>query len=246
MNGWRGNGWFGIAAALLTGVLLLLSIDMGPVGPLALVAPVPLLVYALCAPRAWPVFAAAAVARAIGMGGVVYVYGRHMPLAVMVGMLAVGAMVYGVTVLVTRWIARAAPAGAAVLAYPLLVVLAEWPFSQVSPHGAFGGMGHALVDVLPLLQVASLGGMAALMFIVALVPMALAVALARPAAARAALLVGGVPVLVALAFGALRLSQDYQSHARVALIAVDAHEARAYDGVAQDLEAARAFGAQIR
>jgi apolipoprotein N-acyltransferase len=49
-----------------------------------------------------------------------------------------------------------------------------------------------------------------------------------------------------LAFGFVRLSQDYQSHARVALIAVDATEARAYDGAAQDLAAARAFGAQIR
>jgi len=45
-NPWFASPRFGIIAALLTGVMFLLSIDMGPIGPLALIAPVPLLVYA--------------------------------------------------------------------------------------------------------------------------------------------------------------------------------------------------------
>jgi apolipoprotein N-acyltransferase len=119
-------------------------------------------------------------------------------------------------------------------------------FGLVSPNGSFGDMGYSLVDVLPLLQVASIGGMAALTFFVALVPMTLAVALVRPATARGALLAGGIPIVAALAFGFARLSQDYQTHARVALVGVDSTMAQAYRGEAQDLEAAQAFAAQVR
>jgi apolipoprotein N-acyltransferase len=107
-------------------------------------------------------------------------------------------------------------------------------------------MGYSLVDVLPLLQVASIGGLAAMTFCVALVPMAVAVAMARPAQARAALIAGGIPMLLALGFGIARLSQSYDSHARVALVGLDEFEARAYRGEAQGLESARAFAAQVR
>ena len=49
---WRANPWFGVISAAFTGVLFLASLDVGPWGPLALLAPVPLLIYALSAPRA--------------------------------------------------------------------------------------------------------------------------------------------------------------------------------------------------
>jgi apolipoprotein N-acyltransferase len=60
------------------------------------------------------------------------------------------------------------------------------------------------------------------------------------------LLAGAIPVVVALAFGFARLSQDYQTHARVALVGVDSILAQAYRGEAQDLDAAHAFAAQVR
>lgn len=71
---WQGAHGFGVLAVLLTGALLLASLDVGPVGPLVLVAPVPLLVYALNAPRTWHVGSAAFVARVIGALGMVYAY----------------------------------------------------------------------------------------------------------------------------------------------------------------------------
>jgi apolipoprotein N-acyltransferase len=93
--------------------------------------------------------------------------------------------------------------------------------------------------------VASLGGLPALTFCVALAPMALAVALATPAAARRALIAGGIPLLVAMGFGIARLSQDYESEARVALIGLDQFEAAAYAGEGADLAVAREFAALI-
>ncbi len=242
---WRTSPAFGPIAALLTGLLLLVSIDMGPIGPVALIAPVPLLVYALNAPRAWKVGLAAAAARAISTAGLLYAYGDVIPLPSMLILLALGAVMYAAVVLLTRWCARVAPPVLAVIAYPLWLVTFETLFGLVSPNGSFSAMGYSLVDVLPLLQVASLGGMAALTFCVALVPMSVAVAIARPADARAALLAGGVPIAAALLFGFVRLSQDYQSHARVALVGVDSTMVKAYRSEAGDVEAARDFAAQV-
>ena len=71
---WRGSPWFGVASTVFTGMLFLVSLDVGPWGPLALLAQVPLLIYALSAPRALTVALAAAGARAIGLIGIVLVY----------------------------------------------------------------------------------------------------------------------------------------------------------------------------
>src|SRR5689334_6647929 len=64
---WLQRRWSGAASAGASGILFLLSLDMGPFGALALVAPVPLLLYALGAARTRSVagwaFAAGLVAR---------------------------------------------------------------------------------------------------------------------------------------------------------------------------------------
>ena len=242
---WHANPWFGAMAALVTGGLFAVSLDVGPVGPLALLAPVPLLIYALSAPRAWSVALAAAVARVVSLGGVVYVY-DELPLVALLAFIAMFALLYAAIVLTTRWLARTAPAGIAVFSYPLLLVSAEFLFGLISPHGSFGAMGYSLVDLVPLLQIASLGGVAALTFCAALVPMTVAVALTRPRIWRVAAIYGAVPILLVLAFGAVRLAQPYESRARVALVGIDAYEARAYRGEAQGIETAQAFAAQLR
>ena len=243
---WRGSIGFGIFAALFTGACFYLSIDMGSHGPLALIAPVPLLVYALVAPRAWTVGVAAALARTISLMGVVLVYGRDLPVPAMAGMIVIDAAMFAIVVLLSRWVARASGPLPAVFIYPLLLATSEWLFGLVSPHGSFGAMGYALVDVLPLLQVASIGGLAALTFCVALVPMTLAVALARPGEWRRALIAGGIPLVLALGFGILRLSQNYESQARIVLIGLDSYEAAAYSSPAKDREAARMFASLVR
>ncbi|MEO8016750.1 MAG: nitrilase-related carbon-nitrogen hydrolase [Pseudomonadota bacterium] len=242
---WRGGATFGILAVVFTGSMFMLSLDVGPVGPLALLAPIPLLIYALSAPRAITVAFAAAGARAIGLAGVVYVY-DELPLPALLAFVLGFALIYAGVVSATRWLARAAPAALAVFSYPLLLVTAELLLGLVSPHGSFGAMGYSLVDFLPVLQVASVGGVAALTFCVALAPMAIAVALVRPHKWRAALLAGALPFLLALTFGGLRMSQAYESHARVALVGLDKYEASAYRGNQEALETARQFAEQVR
>jgi apolipoprotein N-acyltransferase len=242
---WRERPWFGVVSAVLTGGLFLVSLDIGPWGPLALLAPVPLLIYALSAPRAITVAFAAAAARAIGLAGIVYVY-DDMPLAALLAFVVVFALVYAGVVLLTRGFARRAATPLAVFSYPVLLVASEFLFGLVSPHGSFGAMGYALVDLLPILQVASVGGVPALTFCVALAPMAVAVAIASPVRWRAAVIAGAIPLVVIACAGALRLTQSYDSQARVALVGLDQYEGRAYRSEAEALETARAFASEVR
>ena len=92
---------FGVAAALLTGGLLYLSRDIGEYGPLVLIAPAPVLVYALASTQVWRVALAALVARVLGASALVQAYGGILPLpaiAIMVGVFAAG---FVLTVLLT-------------------------------------------------------------------------------------------------------------------------------------------------
>ena len=224
---WRASPWFGVVSAAFTGLLFLASLDVGPWGPLALLAPVPLLIYALSAPRAITVALAAAGARAIGLAGIVYVY-DDFPLAAMLAFVAAFSLIYAGVVLLTRWLARSTTSALAVFSYPLLLVTSEFLFGMVSPHGSFGAMGYALVDVLPLLQAASVGGVPALTFCVALAPMTVALAVASPQQWRVAVMAGAIPLLLIACAGALRLNQSYDSRTRVALVGLDQYEGRAF------------------
>ena len=212
---------FGAVATLLAGMLFLLSLDIGPLGPLALIAPVPVLVYALSAPRWYGVAAAAFLARIIGTLGLVWAYHDVLPPVALVAWILIHAVGFALLVLATRWIARGGPTWAALVSFPLLSTAGEFLFGLVSPHGSFGAIGNALVDVLPLLQLASLGGLAALAFCAGLFAMTGTLAIVRPQAWRALALIGGVPIVLAAVFGFWRLSEPYETQKRIALIAID-------------------------
>ena len=243
---WRASPWFGAAAALLAGALFLVSLDIGPFGPLALIAPVAVLVYALSAPRWQGVAAAAFLARIVGGLGLVWAYHDVLPpiaLALWVLGHAVG---FAVIILATRWVARGAPGWAALLSFPLLATASEFLFGLVSPHGSFGAIGYALVDVLPLLQLASVGGLAALAFCAGLFAMTCAMAIVQPKAWRSLAFIGIAPIVLAAVFGFGRLSEPYDAHKRVALIAVDALSGRASARDAGTAEIVNAYTAAVR
>ena len=170
----------------------------------------------------------------------------YLPLPVRLAAVAMFALNFMAVVLLTRWTAGVAPAGLAVFAYPLLLVTTEFLFGLASPNGSLGAMGYSLVDVLPLLQVASVGGMSALSFCIALPPSVCAVALVRPRTWRTVAVAGLAPLLLALAFGGLRLAQGFEATARVGLVGLDTREARAYRSPEQDLQTARAFAGEVR
>jgi apolipoprotein N-acyltransferase len=219
----------GAAATLLSGALFLASLDIGPLGPLVLIAPVAVLVYALSAPRWQGVAAAAFLARLFGALGLVWAYYDVLPPAALMFWILVHAALFTLIVLATRWIAQGVPAWAALLAYPLLTTAVEFLFRLVSPHGSFGAIGYALVDMLPLLQLASIGGLAALAFCAGLFAMTCAMAIVQPQAWRTLVLIGGAPIVLAAVFGLWRMSEPYDAQKRIALIAIDRLSGRAAD-----------------
>ena len=230
-----GAARFGVLACLLSGALFLASLDIGSIGALMLIAPAPLLVYALAAPRWQGAAAAASLARIIAAVGLIWAYHDMLPPVVLALWILGHAFVFALIVVATRWIARTAPVWMTLLAFPLLTTSIEFLFIQVSPHGSFGAIGNALVDVPPLLQLASLGGLPALTFCAGLIAMAIALMMVRPDAWRSLMVIGGAPIILALAFGFWRMSEPYDMQKRIALIALDPISGRA----APDADAAQ-------
>jgi apolipoprotein N-acyltransferase len=212
---------FGALAALLTGALFLCSRDVGPIGPLILIAPVPILLYALSAARGWPVVIAAFAAGGLGAGGIIWAYGSILPASVLVFWVIGQALGFMLVVLLTRWVARASPAWVACLSYPLFATGLEFLFSLASPHGSFGAIGYALVDLLPLLQAASVGGVPTLSFIAALVPMTLTLLILSPGQWRGIVAAGVLPVALVCVLGLYRMTEPAETKVRIALAAID-------------------------
>jgi len=246
------RSWFGAACGIASGILLLLSCDMGPFGPLVLIAPAPLLFYALGSVRVWPVVLWSWVAGLLARGSLIAAYLDVFPTVVLVLWAIALPLWFAAIVVATRWIARRGTLWASLLAYPALAAGTEFLFSTVSPHGSFGALGYAITGFLPVLQIASLGGVPALTFVAAFVPMALVLLIRTPLRWRAVALLAGAPCLAVVIGGALRLSEDYDGTAHVALVAIDAlqddelnSEAQAgsnvaaYAGIAQELSGNR-------
>jgi len=213
--------WHGQASAVASGILFLLSRDMGPFGTLALIAPVPLLLYALSADRWRPVAVWSLVTGFVARLSLLYAYITVFPTPILVLWLSVFAIWFMGILLATRWVARAGIAWATLVSYPLLTAASEFLFDSLSPHGSFGALGYSLAGLLPVLQLASLGGVPVLTFTAAFVPMAVTMLIAAPERRQVALM-AGLPLAAAILFGVLRLGQGYDGEARVALAAIDA------------------------
>jgi apolipoprotein N-acyltransferase len=241
------DNWSNAAlAAVSTGILYALSLDIGPFGPLALIAPIPLLLFALGSARASHVAFAAILARFIGATGVFYAYGSTLPLSTLALMSALFASLFTLIVLLTWWSARRLPTWMSVLTFPLLATALEFLFLFGSPDGSFGAMGYSIVGMLPLAQLASIGGAAALTFVVTLVPMTITVVLHRRSEWRQAALAGAIPILLVCAFGIWRLSQPYEQSVRVGLASIDALTMRALKGPAEAADVAERYAALVQ
>ena len=211
-----------VLCTVVTGILYAASRDIAPFGPLVLIAPIPILLYALAASRAGRAFATAFVARIIGSAAFIYAYADALPPTILALATVAAAAEFGLVVLLTRLTAEQLPVWAATLSFPFFATAAEFLIQLRSPHGTFGALGYALTDVLPLVQVASIGGVAAVSFLAALVPMTIVMLVRAPACWRSVLIAGASPVLIASLYGAWRLSLPYEDRARVALASIDA------------------------
>jgi len=232
----------GLVAALLSGALLAVSRDTGQFGWLVLVAPVPLLVHALRATRAWHVAGPAFVAGLMAEAGPMWFYGRILP--VVYGLAAYQALMFMLTVLFMRALYRRFPAGVAVLGFAVMTAAADYLRGGVSPNGSFFSLGYALVDVVPLLQTASLAGVAGLSFLAAVIPAGLALLRVKPRDATAAV-AWAMPVLAASVYGFWQLAQPSGPSLRIALLSDDRYAGRVFDHPEAGPDIASAFAGQV-
>jgi apolipoprotein N-acyltransferase len=242
MKSWSNDKWLGAGAALLSGAILALSRETGHFGYLALIGPVPLLIWALRFGKVWNVLGHAFVAGLMAEAGLMLFYGKDLP--VVYAIAAFQALMFALTVLFMAGLYRRTTPVAAMLGFAAMTAGSYYLYGLVSPNGSFSAPGYALVDVLPLLQGASLGGMSLLSFMAALIPAGLALSLLNRRG-YGLHTTWGLPVLLLSGFGVWQMAQPQGETVRVALLSDNRQVARVLRDPASDPEVVGAFAKQI-
>ncbi len=191
-----------IVAALISGALLAQAYSLNPFWPLAWLAPIPLLIAAIGASRLGA-FAYGAIAGVVSMALIVsYFMEIAGPVPVLIITLS-KALTWGLIAFAVRSAARALPKWAAVFVFPALVAGIDTLMAATSPHGSGGALAYSQMDLIPLIQIASLGGAPAITFVVTLFASAMAFLIAKRAFVSAlapALIIAGT-----LSYGVFRV-----------------------------------------
>jgi len=247
--------------AAVSGAGLYFGSGLHPVWWLTWLAPVPVL---LAAPRVSAKLAFLAALFAWGVAGLsLWAYLRHLlgiPLWPVISILLAPALVFAVVVLGYRKLLLRSRLWAASFALPAAWVSYEYLLAVTSPHSTFGNSAYSQMDVLPVLQIASVVGIWGIGYCLMLFP-ALLGALLSPggtAPQKGTLAItGGAVLLLVLAAGSWRIHRRPASSGEVTvgLVASDLQEnqiARDCDGslrllrdYAAQAEKLAAAGAQV-
>jgi apolipoprotein N-acyltransferase len=214
-----------IAAALLSGVLLYFTLSLTPCWPLAWIAPVPLLLASFHSSRGETRFLCA-IAALIGLTSN---FGYYKMVSGWVGtvvLVLLQVLAWGFVINYTRVIVRRSNHWLTVFAYPLIWAGLDTLISAFSPHSTFGSLAYTQMNVLPVIQIASLTGTPGVVFVITLFASILALALYRTNQRARPVLAYGVPLLILMAvvaFGAVRLTRSHPATAKMAigLVAID-------------------------
>lgn len=222
-------GHFGLAA--LSGGLLAMNYAMHPLWWAAWLAPAPVIVATLRAPvasRRWLTLLA-------GVIGGISSFSYHLmfggwPAALLI--LALVAVAWSGAIRLTVTFVERGQFLPAVLAVPVTWAAIDTFLIHLSPHGSAGSIAYSQMDALPVIQVASLGGVPAITFVVLLAGSVLGVLLAAQpdAGGRGLQVTSGLAVVVigaGLLFGIMRLHHAASAPGvKVALIATDGVRSR--------------------
>lgn len=213
------------AATVLSAALYYFGASLHPLPWLTWLAPLPL---AWLAPRMqarWLMLAALAAGTLGALSQWHYLHGViALPLAVIVPITVFPGVLLALCLWLYRRLVLRGRGIAAALAMPALWVALEYGRALGSPHGTFGSLAYTQMDVLPVLQIASITGLWGISFLLLLVPGALAVMLTRGVTGRTRLAVGVVLVLAmgaTLAFGLARLYTPVTDSLRIGLASIE-------------------------
>jgi len=213
-----------VAAALLSGALLYVSLGLTPSWLAAWLAPVPLLLAAFHAgPRearllAW-------LAAAVGLSSNLTYYWRVTGPVMTIVLTLLQVLLWGFFIARTRAVVTATRAWWAVFVFPLLAGGVDTLVAHFSPHGTWGSYAYTQMNAQPMIQIASVLGAPAVVFVVALIASTLAVALYRGRDIERPILAYGLPLLLVVGtagYGAVRLhGAAPESTVKVGIAAID-------------------------
>lgn len=197
-----------LAAALMSGTMLSLAGSLHPWWPMAWVAPIPLLMAAFSAARGETLILAA-VAALVGNISITsyYLEVAGPPVTIVITILR------GVMMMITITAVRAAVVRwghwLSVFVYPALSAGIDTLAATISRHGTAGSIAYSQMNVLPVIQIASIAGTSGIVFVVSVFASAIAVAGYRRrdiAEYRFAYALSAIIVVGALGYGSARLA----------------------------------------
>jgi apolipoprotein N-acyltransferase len=158
MDSQQSQAGIAVAAVIASGLAVFFGTGLHPVWWLTWIAPIPVLVGAAYLKRGWT-FASAFVAWLMGglnMWNYFHVV-LEIPLIPVIVFLSGPALVFACIVLVYRRFLRVS-AWQAALIFPTLWVTYELVSERLSPHSTFGNISYSQMNLLPILQIASVTG----------------------------------------------------------------------------------------
>ncbi|MFI5302800.1 MAG: hypothetical protein ACHREM_32320, partial [Polyangiales bacterium] len=176
----RGRSIAAATATIGSAACFAASGSLHPWWPAAWLAPVLVVAFAVHA-SARAAFGAAFLARFAG-GFALYSYFRGqlgMPLPIILIVFAAPAIVFGLSALLVRALARrVSPVTTAALA-AAAAAAADHLRTVTSVHGTFGSVAYSQIDALPIARLASIGGLPLIVFMLTLASTTAALAVAR-------------------------------------------------------------------
>jgi apolipoprotein N-acyltransferase len=168
---------FQFAAATAAGLVLRFVVGLQPIWWLVWLAPAPLLLLAFRFPSRearWIVLLAAV----LGTSGNFHYFRLVMPLPAVIVAIALQSLLWAFLILATRRLVVHSRAWWTVFVYPVLCVAVDTLMAALLPDGNWGSLAYSQGDILPILQITSLFGTSGLLFLLTLVPSALALVIA--------------------------------------------------------------------
>lgn len=209
----------GLLCAFLAGGTFYLSIGLGEAWPLAWVAPVPALWYALRPDRAVAGFFVAIGVYALGGLNLLPAYLGILPAPVLVMAILGPALLFALAVFAARLTAKALGTFAAIAAFATLWSAFDFLLAFDPSGGSVLTPAASQVAAPPLIQIAAVTGFSGVTLVIGAVAGALALALHRR---RVSLALLAAAIFAAnFGFGAWRMAPAPQDMLRVALIASD-------------------------
>jgi apolipoprotein N-acyltransferase len=191
--------------AILGGLLIRWSFGLHPVWWLAWVAPAPLLAAALRSTGRMA-FVWSLLAGLIAASANLHYFSTVMPLPATLLTVVLLALLWAFVVGQARRVMTASASPWAVLSYPLLWCALDTLLAHLHPDGNWPSLAYSQAGFAPALQIVSLLGVAGLVFVLSLVPAALAMAAVRGwRAARWPLGLASVLALACFGFGIARI-----------------------------------------